>query len=70
MKRAKQLEEFRDLSDQELQDKLKELKGELFNLRFQMATGQVSNTMVVREVKKNIARVQTILRERELRQAQ
>ncbi len=49
----------------ELNDHLKELKAELFNLRFQLATGQLQNTMTIRECKRNIARVKTILRERE-----
>ena len=57
----------RDLSVNELEQKLIELKGELFNLRFQMATGQLENPLKVREVKKSIARVKTILRERELK---
>lgn len=58
--------ELRELSDKELQEKLQELKDELFNLRFQMATGQLENTMRLREVRKSIARVKTVLREREL----
>ena len=57
----------RDLSINELEQKLVELKGELFNLRFQMATGQLENPMRVRDVKKSIARIKTILRERELK---
>ncbi len=58
--------EIRELSNQELQDKIRELKEELFNLRFQMVTGQLENTMRVREVRKAIARVKTVQREREL----
>lgn len=58
---------IRDLSVVELEQKLTELKRELFNLRFQMATGQLENPMRVRDVKKSIARVKTILRERELK---
>ncbi len=58
---------IRDLSSNELEQKLLELKGELFNLRFQMATGQLENPMKVKDVKKSIARVKTILRERELK---
>ena len=58
---------LRDMSEQELGDQLTAYKTELFNLRFQMATGQLSNPMVLKEVKKNIARVKTILRERELK---
>ncbi len=56
--------EVRGLSDAELQDKLKELKSELFNLRFQIATMKLENPMRVRQVKKDIARVHTILTER------
>ncbi|MGI6169316.1 MAG: 50S ribosomal protein L29 [Christensenellales bacterium] len=58
--------EFQKMNTQELLDQLKELKTELFNLRFQMATGQLQNPMVIGQCKKNIARVKTILREREL----
>ncbi len=58
---------IREMSSQELEQKLLELKGELFNLRFQMATGQLENPMKVREVKKNIARIKTIMREKELK---
>ncbi|MDI6800067.1 MAG: 50S ribosomal protein L29 [Actinomycetota bacterium] len=56
-----------NISDQELEEKLKETKTELFNLRFQLATGQLENHMRIKEVKKNIARLQTIHRERELK---
>jgi large subunit ribosomal protein L29 len=55
------------MSQDELNQNLAELKSELFNLRFQLATGQLENPMRIREVKKNIARVKTILRERELK---
>lgn len=58
--------ELRELSSQELTERLGELKQELFNLRFQQATGQLSNHMVIRECRKSIARVKTIIREREL----
>jgi large subunit ribosomal protein L29 len=58
--------ELRDFSDVELVGKLSELKEELFNLRFQMATGQLENPMRIREVRKNIARVKTIQRLREI----
>ncbi|HHU30369.1 MAG: 50S ribosomal protein L29 [Bacillota bacterium] len=61
--KAKELREF---SDAELQSKLAELKEELFNLRFQMVTGQLENPMRIREVRRNIARVKTIQRAREL----
>jgi len=58
--------EIRQMSDQELQQELKELKSELFKLRFQLATNQLENTMRLREVKRSIARVKTVIREREL----
>jgi len=61
---------FRDMSVKELEQKLNELKGELFNLRFQMATGQLENPMRVRDVKKSIARIKTILKENELKSVQ
>ncbi len=60
--------DFRDMSNDELNSKLKELKTEHFNLRFSHATGQLSNPMMLNNVKKDIARVLTILRERELKE--
>lgn len=57
----------REMSSNELDQKLREFKGELFNLRFQMATGQLENPLKVKEVKKSIARIKTILKERELK---
>ena len=59
--------EIRDLSADEQGDKLKSLKEELFNLRFQHATGQLENPMRIREVKRSIAQIKTILRESELK---
>ena len=59
--------EIRELTDAELANKLKEARTELFNLRFQMATSQLDNTARVKVVKKDIARVQTEIRSRELR---
>ena len=59
--------EIRELSADDLQSKLKEARAELFNLRFQMATGQLENTARVKQVKKDIARIQTEMRARELR---
>ncbi len=56
----------RELTDEELQRKVSDYKEELFNLRFQIATGQVDNAMRVREVRKSIARCKTILRQREI----
>ncbi|HZK24644.1 MAG TPA: 50S ribosomal protein L29 [Oscillospiraceae bacterium] len=61
--KAKELKEF---SDAELTGKLSELKDELFNLRFQMATRQLENHMRIREVRKSIARIKTVQRVREL----
>lgn len=58
--------DIRALNDTELNSKLKDLKGELFNLRFQQATGQLDNPMRLRGVRKDIARIQTVVREREL----
>jgi ribosomal protein L29 len=58
--------ELRELTDDELGRKLADLKEELFNLRFQAATGQLDNPMRMKAVKKDIARVKTIMREREL----
>lgn len=58
--------EMRNLSNAELQKKLKDLKAELFNLRFQLAINQLENPMRISAVKKDIARVQTILRQNEL----
>ena len=65
--KARELKELRDNNSQELQLKLHDLKAELFNLRFQLATGQLENPMRIREVKKSIAQIKTILREEELR---
>ncbi|SHG74462.1 LSU ribosomal protein L29P [Thermosyntropha lipolytica DSM 11003] len=59
---------MRELTDQELRKKLDDYKEELFNLRFQLATGQLDNPMRIREVKRNIARCKTVLRQRELAQ--
>ena len=61
------IKEFREMSAEDLDKKLAELKEELFNLRFQMATGQCENPTKVREVKKSIARIKTIQREAELK---
>lgn len=58
--------ELRQYSVQELEAKLKDLKGELFNLRFQLATGQLDNIMRIRQVRKDIARVKTVMRELEM----
>ena len=60
------INEIRDLSPQELTDKVRELKEELFNLRFQNATNQLDNPMRIVIVKKDIAKVKTVLKEKEL----
>lgn len=58
--------DFRSMTNEELNEKLKALKTELFNLRFQHATNQLQNPMMLNTTKKDIAKVKTILREREL----
>ena len=58
--------QIRDMESSEQIDKIKSLKEELFNLRFQHATGQLENPMRIREVKKSIAQIKTIHREVEL----
>ena len=58
--------EIRDLSPDERVDKIKSLKEELFNLRFQHATGQLENPMRIRDVKRSIAQIKTIQREADL----
>ena len=59
--------EIREMSADELNQKLTSLKEELSNLRFQLATGQLENPMRIKEVKKTIARIKTIQREAELK---
>jgi len=59
--------EIRDKNQVELQKELTELKSELFKLRFQLATNQLENPMKLKDVKKSIARVRTIMKERELK---
>ena len=65
--KARELKELRTSNSQDLKVKLNDLKAELFNLRFQLATGQLENPMRIREVKKSIAQIKTILREEEIR---
>ena len=65
--KTRELRELRTNNSQDLIVKLDDLKAELFNLRFQLATGQLENPMRIKEVKKSIARIKTILREEELR---
>jgi large subunit ribosomal protein L29 len=59
--------EIRDMDDMELEDKLKDSRTELFNLRFRLATGQLDNPALIKAVKKDIARLHTEVRSRELR---
>ena len=60
------LNKIREMSDKELNAELIKLKKDLFNLRFQHVTGQLENPVKLREIKKDIARVKTIIREKEL----
>ncbi len=62
--------ELRDLSEKELDAKLTDLKQELFNLRFQHAINQLDNPLRLKVVRKDIARVKTVIREKELKKAQ
>ena len=57
--------EFSAMTTEQLVEKVKELKTELFNLRFQLATGQLQNTMQISAVKRDIARAKTVLRAKE-----
>lgn len=59
--------DIREMSEAELDQKIAGLKDELFNLRFQLATGQLENPMRIRDIKKTIARIKTVQRERELK---
>lgn len=62
------VQDIRNTETQELLNKVEEYKKELFGLRFQHATGQLENTARIKAVRKNIARIKTIIRERELNQ--
>ena len=62
--------ELRELNDAELEQRLFEAKEELFNLRFQNATGQLDSTSRISQVRKDVARVETLLREREIAAAE
>ncbi len=64
------INEIRDLTAEELQAKLADLKKELFNLRFQHATNQLDNPMKIALTKKDIARVSTVIREKQLAERQ
>ena len=63
---ATEADKLRDLSEDELDTKLVEAKEELFNLRFQLVTGQLDNPMQIKVVRKQVARILTLMREREL----
>lgn len=65
-----ELKKMREMTEAELTAELKKKKTELFNLRFQHVTGQLENPIKLRDVKKEIARVKTIIRENELKKAQ
>ncbi|EOB7320704.1 50S ribosomal protein L29 [Staphylococcus aureus] len=61
--------EVRDLTTSEIEEQIKSSKEELFNLRFQLATGQLEETARIRTVRKTIARLKTVAREREIEQS-
>jgi large subunit ribosomal protein L29 len=63
---AQEADMLRDLSEDELEEKLTEAKEELFNLRFQLVTGQLDNPMRIKQMRKQVARIFTVMREREL----
>jgi len=63
-------DEIRALADAELETRLGEAKQELFNLRFQLVTGQLDNTARIGQIKKQVARIETVLREREIAAAE
>ncbi|MCE7784715.1 50S ribosomal protein L29 [Staphylococcus xylosus] len=60
--------EIRDLTTSEIEEQIKSSKEELFNLRFQLATGQLEETARIRTIRKTIARLKTVAREREIEQ--
>ena len=70
MKTNKYVEDLKKKSDAELAQELTDAKKELFNLRFQHVTGQLENPVKMRELKRDIARVKTIIREKELAKVQ
>lgn len=61
--------ELRELTSEQLTEKLNEFKSELFSLRFQLATGQLQNTARIKTVRRDIAKVKTVLAERKLNEA-
>jgi large subunit ribosomal protein L29 len=66
MKSKKYLDSLHEKTDEELKDELVDTKKELFNLRFQNATNQLDNTARIHEVRKNIARIQTVITQRKM----
>jgi large subunit ribosomal protein L29 len=68
--KTKELQEMRENSVAEMNKKVMELKAELFNLRFQLATGQLENPLRIKDVKKSIAQVKTLIKEQELNAVQ
>ena len=67
---SKRAAEFKELVDAELETRLGETKQELFNLRFQLVTGQLDNSARIKVVRRDVARIETILREREIAAAE
>ena len=67
---ASKAAELRELNDTELEHRLGEAKEELFNLRFQNATGQLDNVARIPQVRRDVARIETLLREREIAAAE
>ena len=65
-----ELKKIREMSEAELNSELVRMKKDLFNLRFQHVTGQLENPIKMREIKRDIARVKTIIREKELAKVQ
>jgi large subunit ribosomal protein L29 len=67
---AEKTAELRELPDEELVARIESAKEELFNLRFQLATGQLDNTARIKDLKRDVARAATLLREREIEREQ
>ena len=65
-----EMRKMREMTEAELTTEVKKLKQELFNLRFQHVTGQLENPIKMRDIKKDIARVKTVLREKELKRTE
>ena len=60
------IEKLRELTEKELEEELRKTKNELFNLRFQHVTGQLENPIRMKDVKRDVARIKTVIRENEL----